>query len=58
VKCKLLEEVVAMCYSHKDYRKEEEDRRKRQEEEREQRAQEARQARKKFADREKVLVKS
>jgi hypothetical protein len=58
VKCKLLEEVVAMCYSYRDYRKEEEARRKRQEELREQRAQEARQSRKKFADREKVLVKS
>jgi hypothetical protein len=47
-----------MCYSYRDYRKVDEAHRKRQEELREQRAQEARQARKKFADREKVLVKS
>jgi hypothetical protein len=58
VRWKLLEEVVAMCYSYRDYRKEEEARGKRREELREQRAQEARQSRKKFADRERVLVKS
>lgn len=47
-----------MCYPYRDYRKEEEARRKRQEELRGRRAQEVRQSRKKFADRERVLVKS
>jgi hypothetical protein len=53
-------EVVAMCYSYREYREEEEARRRRQEELRRQRGEEARQARKKFAhrDRERVLVKS
>lgn len=55
---KLLEEVVAMCYSYRDYREEEEARRKRQEELRRQRQEEAQQARKKVTSREKVLVKS
>lgn len=47
-----------MCYTYRDYRKEEEARKKRQQELREQRAREVRQAQKKFADRGRVLVKS
>jgi hypothetical protein len=50
--------VVAVCYSYRDYRREEEARKERQEELRRRRAEEARQARQKFANREKVLVKS
>jgi hypothetical protein len=49
---------VAVCYSYRDYRREEEARKERQEELRRRRAEEARQARQKFANREKVLVKS
>jgi len=55
---KLLEEVVAVCYSYRDYREEEEARKRRQEELSRRREEEARRARKKSADREKVLVKS
>jgi hypothetical protein len=58
VKWKLLREVVAMCYTYRDYRKEEEARKQRQQELRRQRREEVRQAQKKFADRERVLVKS
>jgi hypothetical protein len=47
-----------MCYSYRDYRKEEEARRKREEELRRQRAEQTRQAQKRSADRERVLVKS
>lgn len=47
-----------MCYSYRDYRKEEEARKQRQQELREQRAREAREAQKRFADRERELVKS
>jgi hypothetical protein len=47
-----------MCYSYRDYRKEEEARRKREEELRRQRAERTRQAQKRSADRERVLVKS
>jgi hypothetical protein len=50
---------VAVCYSYKDYRREEEEaRRRRQEELRKQREEQAREAQKKFANRERVLVKS
>ncbi len=54
------EEVVAMCYSYRDYRKEEEARRKREEELRRRREeQEARRVEKKEpARRERVLVRS
>ncbi len=55
---KLLEEVVAMCYSYRDYREEEEARKRRQEELIRRREEEARRARKKSADKERVLVKS
>jgi hypothetical protein len=55
---KRLEEVVAVCYSHRDYREEEEARKKRQEELSRRREEEARRARKKSTDRERVLVKS
>jgi len=49
-----------MCYSYRDrdYRKEEEARRKRQEDLRRQRGEEVRQVHQKSADRERVLVKS
>jgi hypothetical protein len=47
-----------MCYSYRDYRKEEEARRKREEELRRERAEQTRQSQKRFADRERVLVKS
>ncbi len=47
-----------MCYTNRDYRKDEQARKERQEELRRQREEEARQARKRFADRDKVLVKS
>jgi hypothetical protein len=47
-----------MCYTYRDYRKEEEARKKRQQELRRQRGEEVRQAQKKFADRQRVLVKS
>ncbi len=47
-----------MCYTSRDYRKDEQARKERQEELRRQREEEARQARKRFADRDKVLVKS
>lgn len=47
-----------MCYSYRDYRKEEEARRKREEELRRLRAEQTRQAQKRSADRERVLVKS
>ena len=53
---KRLEEVVAMCYSYRDYR-EEEARKRRQEELSRRREEEARRARKKSTDRERVLVK-
>ncbi len=55
------EEVVAMCYSYREYRKEEEARRKREEELRRQREeQEARRAEKEepARRRERVLVRS
>ena len=55
---KLLEEVVAVCYSYRDHREEEETRKRRQEESSRRREEEARRARKKSADRERVLVKS
>ena len=55
---KRLEEVVAVCYSHRDYREEEEARKRRQEELSRRREEEARRARKKPTDRERVLVKS
>jgi hypothetical protein len=55
---KLLEEVVAVCYSYRDYREEEEARKRRQEELIRRREEEARRARKKSTDRERVLVKS
>jgi hypothetical protein len=55
---KRLEEVVAVCYSHRDYREEEEARKRRQEEQSRRREEEARRARKKSTDRERVLVKS
>lgn len=55
---KLLEEVVAMCYSYREYREAEEARIRRQEELRRQREEEAQRARKKSTDRERVLVKS
>jgi hypothetical protein len=53
-------EVVAMCYSYREYRKEEEEARKRREEDLRRRHQEqrAREAREKPAEREKVLVKA
>jgi hypothetical protein len=59
-KYRLLEGGSSMCYSYREYREEEEARRRRQEELRRQRGEEARQARKRFAhrDRERVLVKS
>ena len=47
-----------MCYTYRDYRKEEEARKQRQQELRRQRREEVRQAQKKFADRQRVLVKS
>jgi hypothetical protein len=47
-----------MCYSYREYRKEEEARRKRREELRRQQAERVRQAQKRFADREKSLVRS
>lgn len=47
-----------MCYSYRDYRKEEEARRKREEELRRLRAEQTRQAQKRSVDRERVLVKS
>ena len=48
-----------MCYSYRDYRKEEEARRRREEELRRQRETEARRTQKKeSADRDRVLVKS
>ena len=55
---KRLEEVVAVCYSYRDYREEEEARKRRQEELIRRREEEARRARKKPTDRERVLVKS
>ena len=55
---KRLEEVVAVCYSYRDYREEEEARKRRQEEQSRRREEEARRARKKSTDRERVLVKS
>ena len=55
---KRLEEVVAVCYSYRDYREEEEARKRRQEELSRRREEEARRARKKPTDRERVLVKS
>ena len=56
---KLLEEVVAVCYSYRDHREEEKARRERQEELRRRRQEEAqKQSREKSADRERVLVKS
>jgi hypothetical protein len=51
------EEVVAMCYTYRDYRKEEEEARRRREELRKQREGKTKQARQKFADRERELVK-
>jgi hypothetical protein len=54
---KRLEEVVAMCYSYRDYR-EEEARKRRQEELSRRRQEEARRVGKKSTDRERVLVKS
>ena len=47
-----------MCYTNRDYQKDEQARKERQEELRRQRQEEALQARKRFADRDKVLVKS
>ncbi|MDX6379083.1 MAG: hypothetical protein QOI57_107 [Rubrobacteraceae bacterium] len=47
-----------MCYTYRDYRKEEEARKQRQQELRRQRREEVRQAQKRFADRERVLVKN
>jgi hypothetical protein len=47
-----------MCYSYREYLKEEEARRKRREELRRQRGERTRQAQKRFADREKSLVRS
>jgi hypothetical protein len=48
-----------MCYSYRDYREEEEARRRREEELRRQREEQARRrVEKKFADRERVLVKA
>lgn len=55
---KLLEEVVAVCYSYRDYWKEEEARKRRQEELSRRREEEARRAQKKSTDKERVLVKS
>jgi hypothetical protein len=58
---KRLEEVVAVCYSYRDYREEEEARKRRQEKlsrRREEREEEARRAREKSTDRDRVLVKS
>ena len=55
---KRLEEVVAVCYSYRDYREEEEARKRRQEKQSRRREEEARRARKKSTDRERVLVKS
>jgi hypothetical protein len=53
------EEVVAMCYSYREYRKEEEARRKREEELRRQREEQARRAEKEEPQRrERVLVRS
>jgi hypothetical protein len=53
------EEVVAMCYTYRDYRKEEEARRRREQELRRQREEQARQVEKKEpARRERVLVRS
>ena len=52
-------EVVAVCYSYREYRKEEEARRRREEELRKQREEQARRAEKKeSADRDRVLVRS
>jgi hypothetical protein len=51
--------VVAVCYSYREYRKEEEARRRREEELRKQREEQARRAEKKeSADRDRVLVRS
>ena len=55
---KRLEEVVAVCYSYRDYREEEEARKRRQEELSRRREEEARRAQKKSTDKERVLVKS
>ncbi len=56
---KRLEEVVAVCYSYRDYREEEEARKRRQEKlSRGREAEEARRARKKSTDRDRVLVKN
>ena len=53
------EEVVAMCYSYREYRKEEEARRKREDELRRQREAQARRAEKEEPQRkERVLVRS
>jgi PHD/YefM family antitoxin component YafN of YafNO toxin-antitoxin module len=57
---KRLEEVVAVCYSYRDYREEEEEARKRRQEKlsRRREEEEARRARKQSTDRDRVLVKS
>jgi hypothetical protein len=56
---KRLEEVVAVCYSYRDYREEEEARKRRQEKlSRRREEEEARRARKQSTDRDRVLVKS
>ncbi len=47
-----------MCYTNRDYGKEERAGRERREELRRQRAEEVRKARKRFADRDRMLVKS
>jgi len=62
LKRKRLEEVVAVCYSYRDYREEEEARKRRQEKlnrRREEREEEqARRAREQSTDKDRVLVKS
>ena len=56
---KRLEEVVAVCYSYREYRKEEEARERREEElRRRHQEQRAREAREKPVERDKVLVKA
>ena len=55
---KRLEEVVAVCYSYRDYREEEARKRRQEKLSRRREAEEARRAREKSAGKDRVLVKS
>jgi hypothetical protein len=55
---RFIEEVRPMCYSHREYRMEEEARRKREEEERRRREERAKKAEKERAKEERELVRA